>query len=820
MKRRIRGAGWQALCACSAAVTAAGLLIASPASATLVDGPPTQPGAVVISNLTMNSVSLSWGPSRDTLGVEGYEVFRGTGGTPRLIGTTDGGITRYAAAHLYASTAYTFNIVAIDTQGRTSTPASATFTTLANTSTTAPLPPADASVSAKPFSDTRIDVVWAASPSPDVSGYLVLRDGTRVGRLDRPGGLHFSDNNPGAGVHTYTIEAVDSAGNISAPTTAKLPAKASTLAPGTVRIARGPYLSNVTSTSAIVSWWTNIPSQGVVSYGTQSTSEHSATDPSGSVQHHAVPITGLTSGTAYTYTVGNGAVSSSPATLRTAAAPGTPFSFAAIGDFGGASPGESENAHNIAGAGTSFVQTLGDNIYPSAGPPDPNFSTTYSDYDARFFLQNMFGQVVRNQAFFPAIGNQEYYSEGKFWQTFPMPTAPGATWYSYDWGDAHILVLDTEVTFAPGSPQYEFAQADLAAHQDAAWRIVAAQRPAYSSVSAHSSSVAVQQYLVPLFQQNNVDLVLSGNSHNYERTFPLTNGVPATDGITYVVSGGGGNGHNLFTTNPAPAWSAFRDDTHYEYVKVNVSPTTLKLEAIDAATNSVLDSATLAKPSTPPPTTTPPPPTTTPPPPPTTTSTPPPPPPTLTPTPSIVTTTLIPAASTVRIRYGQRLTVTADLAPAAATGTVQFRLRFGLPVCTATVSKGVATCSMRSWMHHPGTWTIVGLYSGSNSYAAASAQFALVVRKAATALTVKMARSVRHGRGLTVVVTVLPRHATGLVTVNRAGHRLCAAAVREGSAHCSFRARMAVGVHRLTIRYHGNRNYLASSRRVRIRITR
>jgi len=803
MKRRIRGAGWQAVCACSAAVAAAGLLVASPASATLVDGPPTQPGAVVISNLTMNSVNLSWGPSRDTIGVEGYEVFRGTGGTPRLIGTTDGGITKYAAAHLYASTGYTFAIVAIDTQGRTSTPSSATLTTLANTSTTAPQPPSDASVSAKPFSDTRIDVVWAGSPSLDVSGYLVLRDGTRVGRLDRPGGLHYSDNNPGAGVHSYTIEAVDSAGNISAPTTAKPPAKASTLAPGTVRIARGPYLSNVTSTSAIVSWWTNIPSRGVVGYGAQSSSEHSATDPSGAVQHHTIPITGLTSGTAYIYTVGDGTVSSAPATLRTAAAPGTPFSFAAIGDFGGASPGESENAHNIAGAGTSFVQTLGDNIYPSAGPPDPDFSTTYSDYDARFFRQNMFGQVVRNQAFFPAIGNQEYYSEGKFWQTFPMPAAPGTTWYSYDWGDAHILVLDTEVTFAPGSPQYEFAQSDLAAHQGAAWRIVAAQRPAYSSGSAHSSSVAVQQYLVPLFQQNNVNLVLSGNSHNYERTFPLTDGVPATDGITYVVSGGGGNGHNLFTTDPAPAWSAFRDDSHYEYVKVSVSPTALKLDAIDAATNSVLDSATLTKPSAPPPTT----------------STPPPPPPTVTPTPSIVTTTLIPAASIVRIRYGQRLTVTADLAPAAASGTVQFRLRSGVPVCTATVSKGVATCSVRSWMHHPGTWTVVGLYSGSKSYAAASARFALVVRKATTALTVKMARSVRRGRDLTVVVTGLPRRATGLVTVNRARHRLCATAVRKGSAHCSFRARMAIGTHRLTIRYHGNRNYLASSRRVRIRIT-
>jgi hypothetical protein len=860
--------------ACAATATVAGLIVAPAASSALTDGPPTQPGAVTTSNVTMNSVDLAWGASQDTIGVEGYEIFRSAGGPSTLIATTDGGITHYTARHLYANTAYSFGVVAIDTQGRTSSPATATLTTATNSNATPPLPPADASVSAKPFSDTRIDVVWAGSPSTDVSGYLVLRDGTQVGRIDLPGGLHYSDNNPGAGIHTYTIEAVDSAGNVSAATTPKPPATASTLPPGTVRIARGPYLSNVTATSAIVSWWTNIPSSGVVDYGLQSTSEHTVTDPAGSVQHHAVTISGLSAGRAYTYAVGDGTVMSTAATLRTAAAPGTPFSFAAIGDFGGASPGESQNATNIAGAGTSFVQTLGDNIYPSAGAPDPDFSTVYSDYDARFFAQKMFGQVVRNQAFFPADGNQEYYSEGKFWQTFPMPAAPGATWYSYDWGDAHILVLDTEVDFAPGSPQYDFAQADLAAHQNAAWRIVAEQRPAYSSTSAHSSSKPVLQYLVPLFEQNKVNLVLSGNSHNYERTFPLKGGVPATGGVTYVVSGGGGNGHNPFTTSPAPAWSAFRDDTHYEYAKVSVSPTTLKVEAINAATNTVLDSTTMTKPLTPT---------------------------TLTPAAATVTisygqrltlsahiapsaatgtvqfrtgsgsalctatvsagvatcststkltpgtwtvdasfsstalyaassthfsvvvkkaaTTVKPKAAKVVITYGHRLTVTATVAPAAATGTVLFRTGSGLKLCTATATAGVATCSVTSWALNARTWTVYGFYSGSKLYAASSTHFTVVVNKAGSALTVKTAKSVRRGSMLTVTAVGLPWHATGLVRVIRSGHTFCSAAVSKGSAHCSFHAWMPVGTDTLVVRYLGNQNYFATSRKVQVRVT-
>jgi hypothetical protein len=244
--------------------------------------------------------------------------------------------------------------------------------------------------------------------------------------------------------------------------------------------------------------------------------------------------------------------------LRTAAPAGSSFSFAAIGDFGGGSTGETQNAANIAGAGTQFIQTVGDNIYPSSGLPDPNFTTTYSDFDQRFFKP--MAAAVASQAFFPANGNKEYYGDGEFWNAFPMPGS-NHSWYSYDWGDAHILVLDSEQPVGPGSDQYNFAQADLAAHQGATWRIVSIQRPPYSSTTANSSSKPVQQYLVPLFQTENVQLVLSGNSHNYERTYPLINGVATAGGVTYVVTGAGGNSFNAFT-GTAPAYSAFRESSY------------------------------------------------------------------------------------------------------------------------------------------------------------------------------------------------------------------------------------------------------------------
>jgi hypothetical protein len=94
-----------------------------------------------------------------------------------------------------------------------------------------------------------------------------------------------------------------------------------------------------------------------------------------------------------------------------------------------------------------------------------------------------------------------------------------------------------------------------------------------------------------LLEQQNVDLVLSGNSHNYERTYPLVGGVPSEGGVTYVVSGGGGNGLNQFTI-PQPSWSAHRQAI-YQYLRITVSSSSLQVDARDQF-GAVFDSFTLA----------------------------------------------------------------------------------------------------------------------------------------------------------------------------------------------------------------------------------
>jgi fibronectin type 3 domain-containing protein len=571
-------------------VAITGMVVGLPLDAVASGPPPTEPGTITASAVTSTSATLTWARSTDPLGIEGYRIYRTLSGGPQeLIATTDN-ISTYTAASLWSNTHYTFGVTAIDVANNESAMRTTTVSTATSTDTTVPMAPSGTSLTIKAFSSTRLDVVWSTSSSTNVAYYEVFRVGVLVATIDVPNAPRYSDNGLAPSTsYSYTVDAVSSNGVHSALTGSK---PGTTTAAGVVLIARGPVVSDVTATAAVISWWTNIPTTGVLSIGGQTLPDGAA-----AVQHHQVPVSGLAAAVTTPYAVAGtdpdtSQSASATGSVSTAAAPGTTFSFAAIGDFGGGGPGEVQNAANIGMTGTQFVQSLGDNIYPAAGMPDPNFTTTYSDFDTHFYKE--LGPDLKAQAFFPANGNKEYYSNGEFWVNFPMP-GTNHQWYSYNWGDAHVTIIDSEQPMGPGSAQYQWIQSDLAANQSEKWRIIGIQRPPYSSTSVNSSSPSVQA-LIPMFQGYRVNLVLSGNSHNYERSFPLLNGAQDnTNGITYIVSGAGGAGFDKFNdaSYPEPTWSAFRESAFYEFAKITVSPTSIQEQAIRSDTVLPLDSTTI-----------------------------------------------------------------------------------------------------------------------------------------------------------------------------------------------------------------------------------
>ncbi len=89
---------------------------------------------------------------------------------------------------------------------------------------------------------------------------------------------------------------------------------------------------------------------------------------------------------------------------------------------------------------------------------------------------------------------------------------------------------------------------------------------AYSTTTNHASDGGVRAALDPLFSKYEVDLVVQGHNHVFERTDPIKYGKrirsapdgstiqPATDGVTYIVAGSGGRPRYAF--RPAPSSTA------------------------------------------------------------------------------------------------------------------------------------------------------------------------------------------------------------------------------------------------------------------------
>jgi hypothetical protein len=108
--------------------------------------------------------------------------------------------------------------------------------------------------------------------------------------------------------------------------------------------------------------------------------------------------------------------------------------------------------------------------------------------------------------------------------------------YSFDYGDAHFLCLDSNVYVDPTSPGWaSFIEQDLT-KTDAIWKIVVYHHPAFNVGHNHYSEQQMR-VLAPQFERLGVQLVLSGHEHNYQRTRPFKFAPDGPGGATAIGSG-------------------------------------------------------------------------------------------------------------------------------------------------------------------------------------------------------------------------------------------------------------------------------------------
>jgi hypothetical protein len=109
-------------------------------------------------------------------------------------------------------------------------------------------------------------------------------------------------------------------------------------------------------------------------------------------------------------------------------------------------------------------------------------------------------------------------SAAPYFDYFGASAGPsGAGYYSYDLGAWHIISLNSETDIASGGGQHQWLRADLAA---TGARCVAAywHRPRFSS-GPHGDNVDMQALWQTLYE-NDVELLISGHDHLYERFAP------------------------------------------------------------------------------------------------------------------------------------------------------------------------------------------------------------------------------------------------------------------------------------------------------------
>ncbi len=265
------------------------------------------------------------------------------------------------------------------------------------------------------------------------------------------------------------------------------------------------------------------------------------------------------------------------------ASPGSPDApppeearFAVIGDFGDGSKQEHAIAAAIRRSAGSEplagLVTTGDNVYPSGRPEkfDQAWREPYGWVD---------GQDLPVVA---SLGNHDVKggTEAEQMRLLDMP----ARWYSRTVGPVQFVVLDSNEVQDPEQLAFLRRALDEPLADGVRHRVLVFHQPAHSC-SKHGSSRKVLARWVPLLADGEVDLVLNGHDHNYQR---FTDG-----GITYVVTGGGGA--NLYALGPCPEGTPRPQaaEAEHHYVELTVSSGGLRVRAV-TGDGRELDDTTIA----------------------------------------------------------------------------------------------------------------------------------------------------------------------------------------------------------------------------------
>ncbi len=146
----------------------------------------------------------------------------------------------------------------------------------------------------------------------------------------------------------------------------------------------------------------------------------------------------------------------------------------------------------------------------------------WDSYFRNFAFMNM------NTTLVPVAGNHEGNLQWfKFNNMFNIGAAEGSAtitgcYYSFDWGDAHFAVLNSNDMYPMSASQINWLKNDMNS-SDAQWKIVLMHRALYSAGKNINKpdTVIMRNLLLPVIDELGIDVVFAGHDHMYMRTEPV-----------------------------------------------------------------------------------------------------------------------------------------------------------------------------------------------------------------------------------------------------------------------------------------------------------
>jgi hypothetical protein len=341
---------------------------------------------------------------------------------------------------------------------------------------------------------------------------------------------------------------------------------------------RGPYLQMLTPKSVQIHWLTEDTQIGVVRFGKQIGHLETIERETSATKNHSVQLSNLKPGTRYYYQTGKpgsfNAFDPEKHWFYTHPENVIPTRVWVIGD-----PGVSgERLYQVRDSALKWMQEnplLRDDrdtkVDFNTNKPQVNVwgalgdlaygSGTNEQFQSALF--EPFENIIANTVLWPVYGNHD----DRRWTYFNIFTLPEnaeaggvashtENYYSFDYANAHFVILDSQASNRSATGKMASWLKNDLAQNTKPWLIAAFHHPPYTKGTHDSDDPSdsngrmqdMRKNIVPILEQAGVDLVLSGHSHTYERSYLMDCAYDKSSAFSpkNIVSSGINNKHQQY----------------------------------------------------------------------------------------------------------------------------------------------------------------------------------------------------------------------------------------------------------------------------------